>query len=64
MAHRGDDREPITGIRHVQVSDKHIEAFCSDKFQGFRHTGGRDYVKSLVLKCRAQHVTDGIIVIH
>jgi hypothetical protein len=29
VAHRADHRESITGVRHVQVSDEHVEIRCS-----------------------------------
>jgi hypothetical protein len=64
VAHRGNHSKPITGVRHVQVRDEHLEGLGSDEFQGFCHTGGRDYVKAFAFKGRSHHSANCFVVIH
>jgi hypothetical protein len=64
VPHGGNHRKTITGVRHVQVRDKHIEALGSNKFQGFRYVAGRDYLKSFSFKRRTHHGANSLIIIH
>ena len=64
VAHRGDHRETITRVRHVEVSYEHVEGLGGDKVQGFYHAGGRNYVKSFAFKGHTHHAANRFIVIH
>jgi hypothetical protein len=64
VAHRADHRESITGVRHGQVSDKHVEILCSDNLRASDTLAGGDYFKSHVFKGGRHHFTNGIIVMH
>ncbi|SPF41898.1 hypothetical protein SBA1_400043 [Candidatus Sulfotelmatobacter kueseliae] len=63
VAHRGDYRETVAGVRHVQVGDEYVKALGSDMSQSFCHAGGCDYFKTPVFKVRGHHVANGIVVI-
>jgi len=64
VAHRSDDRETISGVRHVQISDEYVEALDCDQSQRFCHAGGSDHIKALAAKRFRHYGTNGIIVVH
>ena len=48
----------------MQIRQEHVEALCSDVFQGFCYIGSRDHLEPFVLKGRSHHVANGSVVIH
>jgi len=63
MAHGADHREAITGVRHVQVREQHVEVFRSNATQGPTHTCCRDHLEPVALQRLPQHIAHGVIVL-